>query len=195
MTAVVTTAGLRTTLVELRRRVDVHFTAAAERSPTDLTCRPGCTACCHVRIGVFTVEAAPIAQALAELAVDDPQLRARIRDQANDPAHADHCALLVDGRCAVYAQRPLICRSHGLPVALRDPDAPPETPLRLDHCPLNFTANPPPRASILNLEAVNHPLAVLASLWTEATAGRSPSPSERIDLADLARAPDPPEML
>ncbi|MBL8970544.1 MAG: YkgJ family cysteine cluster protein [Myxococcales bacterium] len=182
-----TRAELSATLVQLRRRVDAHFDAALARSPAAFSCGPGCESCCHVRIGVFTVEAAPIRDALARLAVTDPPLRARIRHQADDPKHAERCALLVDGRCSVYAVRPLICRSHGLPIAAADLGDP-AAPLRLDHCPLNFRDEPPPRASILRLEAVNQPLSLLATLWSNADAAdRSPAKNTRIDLADLAR--------
>ena len=82
---------------------------------------------------MFAVEAAPIRDALAELAVRDPPLRARVRQQADDPAHADRCALLVDGRCAVYDARPLICRSHGLPIAAEPlaTSGKPEAPLAI----------------------------------------------------------------
>ena len=115
---------LGATLVQLRRKVDAHFDAAVARSPHAFRCAEGCDACCHVRIGVFAVEAAPIRDALARLAHEDPALRTRVRLQADDPAHAHRCALLVDGKCAVYAQRPLICRSHGLPVLVPDPANP-----------------------------------------------------------------------
>jgi uncharacterized protein len=123
---------------------------------------------------VFEVEAAPIRRALVQLEQADPEVRERIREQGRD-SDALACALLVDGRCSVYEQRPLICRSHGLPVAVADG---PDGSLRVDHCPLNFTQSPPPRPSILVLDAVNRPLAVLAEIT-------SPG-AERVALADLA---------
>lgn len=182
---------LGATLVQLRRKVDAHFDAAVARSPHAFRCAEGCDVCCHVRIGVFAVEAAPIRDALARLAREDPALRTRVRLQADDPAHAHRCALLVDGKCTVYEQRPLICRSHGLPVLVPDPREP--AALQLDHCPLNFTNEPPPRASMLRLDAVNQPLALLARLWTAPdSAGRSPPDDPRIALEDLARADDAP---
>lgn len=187
-----TRAPLAAVLVQLRTRVDAHFDQALARSPAAFQCAAGCDACCHVRIGVFAVEAAPLRDALARLATTDPALRSRVRAQADDPDHQHHCALLVDGRCAVYAERPLICRSHGLPIAVADPTDV-SGKLRLDHCPLNFQAEPPPRASILRLDAVNQPLAVLASLWAQTeSASRSPESAPRIALEDLARAPDRP---
>lgn len=170
------------TLVQLRRRVDVHFAEAVARSPAAFTCGEGCAACCHARFSVFAVEAAPIAAALARLAAEDPALRARIRRQADDPAHADRCALLVDDRCSVYGERPLICRSHGLPV-LADG--------RVDHCPLNYASGSPPAASVLKLDAVNQPLAVIATLWQAARSPDDPAePPDRIALEALARAGD-----
>ena len=151
-----------THLVRLRSRVDQHFAAARARSPHAMQCATGCDACCHRRFGVFTVEADPIREALARI---DPAVRARIRDQAR--SDEDRCPLLVDGRCTVYEVRPIICRSHGVPVAAEDEDG--ETVV--DHCRLNFVDVPPPAASILVLEAVNRPLAVLATL-ADATGAR-----------------------
>lgn len=173
---------LRGVLVTLRRRVDEHFAAALARTPEAFACRPGCDRCCQ-RISVFAVEAAPIREALADLGRRDPALRQRIRRQADDPSLADRCALLVDGQCSVYSARPLICRSHGLPVAVDG---------RVDVCPLNFQdpEERPPAASVLRLDAVNQPLAVLAELWRRDEGGASPT---RIELAALAAADDPPE--
>ena len=167
----------RAALVVLRRRVADHFAAANARSPGALSCRAGCSQCCRVRLGVFGVEAEPIAQALADLERDDPELRARVRAQADDPGH-EACALLVDDRCTVYDARPMICRSHGLAVRVRD-----ETSARIDVCPLNYTDVEPPAASVLELAAVEAPLSVLARMYEP--------DAERIELADLARGVSP----
>jgi uncharacterized protein len=174
--------GTNPHLVTLRTRVDAHFEAAVARTPEGFACRSGCDGCCQVRLTVFEVEAAPLRDALAELERADPDTRARVRRQGRDP-DASACALLVDGRCSVYDQRPLICRSHGLPIAVRDPEDP-DGPLTLDHCPLNFRpsasgeAIAPPRPSVLVLDAINQPLAVLAELTAPGAA--------RVAIADLA---------
>lgn len=165
-------------LVQLRARVDAHFAAAVERTPDAFACRPGCAQCCHQLFSVFEVEAAPIRAGLAAL---PEAVRARVQAQGEDPA-LEHCALLVDSECAVYDQRPLICRSHGLPIAVAD-EAAPDGPLRVDHCPLNFVDEPPPRPSVLVLDAVNRPLAVLAEMSAPGAA--------RVDLAALARQRGP----
>ncbi len=168
-------------LVRLRTRVDQHFAQAVARTPEQFACRAGCESCCHQRFSVFEVEAAPIRDALAQLDRSDPEARRRIRERGLDP-HEQACALLLDGRCTVYEQRPLICRSHGLPIGVRESDEP-GSALRIDHCPLNFR-NPPapeiPRASVLVLDAINQPLAVLAEL--------SAPGQPRVALAQLAAA-------
>ena len=151
----------------LRRRVDDHFAAALRRSPEQMRCTAGCDRCCHVRISVFAIEADRIAKRLAVLEVEDPQLRERVRGQASAPG--DRCALLVDGRCAVYEERPLICRSHGVPVRVDD---------GTECCPLNFVEGEAPAESVLVLEAVNQPLAVMATMH-DGCGGR-------VALADLA---------
>jgi hypothetical protein len=166
-------------LVILRARVDRHFADAVARSPGSFACAPGCSHCCE-RFSVFEVEAAPIRAALEEIGRRDPGLRERLREQGRD-ASSRACALLVDGRCSVYAQRPLICRSHGLPVAVPDTDDPAR--LRVDHCPLNFVDGQIPRPSILVLEALNQPLAMVSQL-------QAPG-APRLALADLAAGPPP----
>ncbi|HET6582302.1 MAG TPA: YkgJ family cysteine cluster protein [Nannocystaceae bacterium] len=167
----------RAALVTLRRRVGDHFAAAQARSPDAMQCRSGCADCCRVRFGVFGVEAEPIALALAELGRRDPQMRARVRAQADDPRHGA-CALLVDDRCTVYDARPLICRSHGLAVRVRDEAG----GARIDCCPLNYRETDAPAPSVLELAAVEAPLSVIARMYEPA--------AERVELAALARATD-----
>ncbi|MBX7082812.1 MAG: YkgJ family cysteine cluster protein [Nannocystaceae bacterium] len=158
-------------LVQLRRRVGDHFDAAVARTPEAFACRPGCSRCCGVRFGVFSVEADRIAAALRELAARDPAQRERVRAQGRDPQHGA-CALLIDDRCSIYDERPLICRSHGLPVRSAG---------RVEVCPLNFVAHEPPAPSVLALDALNAPLSVLARMWDPG--------APRVELAELAAAP------
>lgn len=151
-------------LVVLRAKVDDHFDAAVARSPGQMQCQAGCSECCQAGFGVFGVEAEPMRLALGRLEVT---LRDRIRAQGRDEG-LSHCALLVDGRCSVYEARPLICRSMGAPVRVDD---------RTDVCRLNFTGRAAPPESVLRLEALNQPLAVMAEMWDGGS---------RVSLADLA---------
>ena len=157
----------RQALLALRARVDAHFDQARLRSPGAFACAEGCHACCAPNLSVFELEAAPIRDALARL---DPATRNLVRRQGSDPGR-DRCPLLVEGRCSVYARRPLICRSHGLPVADEDGS--------VSWCPLNFTDDSVPGPSVLRLPVLNAPLGVAAQMFDGAGA--------RVELAALAR--------
>jgi len=65
-----------------------------------------------------------------------PPLRRRLWEQASRLRGEGFCPLLLDERCGVYADRPLICRTQGLPLLLETGAGKPA----LDVCPLNFTA-------------------------------------------------------
>lgn len=105
-----------------------------------------------MRFGVLEVEADRIRGALARM---DPALRERVRAQGRDET-STACALLVDGSCSVYDERPIICRSHGLPIRVDG---------ATDVCPLNFVGIEAPAASVLVLDAVNAPLAIIGEMW------------------------------
>jgi Fe-S-cluster containining protein len=165
-------AHAREALVTLRRRVDAHFTRAATAQPEQFQCHLGCDGCCAPGLSVFGIEAETIREALATMQRDNPALRQLLRQQAHGAADRDRCTLLVAGRCAVYEARPLICRSHG--VAARDPDG------QLTHCPLNFTTAPPRADAVLDLDALNRPLAVMAHIYDA---------GQRVTLTELARQP------
>lgn len=175
-------------LVQLRTKVDAHFEQAVQRQPESFACAAGCDACCHQDLSVFEIEAARMQAALQQLEVDDPTLRERLRararqrladrDERSEPANSssEACALLDGGRCSIYAERPLICRSHGLPVLTMTGPARAE----VDHCPLNFTGTAPARESLLQIERINEPLVVMAGMWSGARDGR------RVSLTQLA---------
>ena len=108
---------------ETRRLAVLH----AER----LTCRRGCSACCVDGLTVFEVEAEPIRVAHAELL-------------ATGVPHAEGACAFLDreGACRIYAERPYVCRTQGLPLRWIEPrDDGPPVELR-DICPLNEGGHP-----------------------------------------------------
>ena len=119
----------------LRDKVDAFFVRVQERHGADMECKSGCHDCCHQRLSVAPIEAETIRAALAQL---PPDVRARIADRA---ARGIDCAALEDGRCTIYADRPLVCRSHGLPIRLDG---------RVENCFKNFTARTPDPDCILD---------------------------------------------
>ena len=99
-----------------------------------LSCRQGCSGCCHQHLGVFRVEAEAVSHAVAELPADTRQ---HIQQQARDVLEGTRsaCPLLLDDSCSIYASRPVICRTHGYPLHYQEE----EGEIILDVCPLNFT--------------------------------------------------------
>ncbi len=97
--------------------------ALRERDPPEApaACREGCAYCCHYQVAVSPPEAFAIAahlratrnaDDLAELAATCARLAAE--ERGFDPAARIRarrpCVLLADGRCSIYAARPLACR-------------------------------------------------------------------------------------
>jgi len=93
-----------------------------------MVCGPGCSGCCR-HISVLPVEAFALRRALELTDVDRQRL---IRQQAL-ASGGERCPLLRDDQCLLYQARPIICRTQGLPLLLREADS-----LRIDYCPLNF---------------------------------------------------------
>ncbi len=153
-----------------------------------LACRPGCAHCCELT-SVLPVEAAVIARALAGLA---PAATAAL---GRGP-----CPLLTAaGRCAVYADRPFICRTHGLPVGYRTARA---GTIEVTACDRNFPPAVPIREEeVLVMDPYTAELHRLSGLLARSrgAAGTRFRPPEggRVALASLlasasSNAPAPP---
>src|SRR5437764_8097636 len=91
----------------LRDRIDRAAGRLVDMHCKHLACRPGCHDCC-TDLTVSPVEYASILNDLRAAGVTADTL-------PFDPAAA--CAFLSDGLCMLYRLRPLICRTHGLPIA------------------------------------------------------------------------------
>jgi Fe-S-cluster containining protein len=105
---------------EVAAKVDAFFARVEARHGSDLQCSTGCHDCCHVRLTVTRAEAQAIADELGRW--DEPR---RAALAANAAASTDRCAALdTNGRCMIYAVRPLVCRSHGAPIRLREGSLP-----------------------------------------------------------------------
>lgn len=90
-------------------------------------CRSGCSDCCQDELTVLAVEADRIRQAHAQLLAE------------GTPHPPGACAFLDDaGACRVYADRPYVCRTQGLPLRwLEEDEDDGEIVESRDICPLN----------------------------------------------------------
>jgi Fe-S-cluster containining protein len=115
-------------LVRLHAAVDERAAELAALHGARLQCKRGCSACCVDAITVFEVEA-------ERIRAHHEQLLAR-----GAPHAAGACAFLdAEGACRVYADRPYVCRTQGLPLRWIDEERGAE--LR-DICPLNESGAP-----------------------------------------------------
>lgn len=160
----------------LHAAVDAAAAQAAAELGERLRCRRGCSGCCSDGLRVFEVEAERIRVDAAALL-------------ASGDAHAPGaCAFLdAEGACRIYAQRPYVCRSQGLPLRWFD-RGPQGEPLELrDICPLNEPGEPAlaelPDSACWLLGPWEARLHELARAWDG---------GERVALRDLfARASEP----
>jgi hypothetical protein len=115
-------------LEDLHDDVDRRATALAARHAARMQCRRGCFDCCVDGITVFAVEAARIREGAGDLLA------------TGDPHPAGRCAFIgSEGECRIYALRPYVCRTQGLPLRWIDDEAQAEY---RDICPLNDAGTP-----------------------------------------------------
>lgn len=154
-------------LRELFAKVDAFFARASARHGARMACRTGCSDCCRRRFSVTSIEADALREAVAALPEADRSALAA-RTQAGDPGVCP--ALDREGRCVVYAARPLICRTHGLPIRFAPPGGR-ALPV-VDACPKNFVGEDLPSieaSSILDQTTLSTVLAALDMAHADAS--------------------------
>lgn len=114
-------------LRQLHDDVDRRAADLAALHSDRLQCRRGCAACCIDDLSVSQIEAERIRSAHPKL----------LAEAAPHPEGA--CAFLSeDGACRIYADRPYVCRTQGLPLRWLDEDADGEIHEQRDICELNL---------------------------------------------------------
>ena len=118
-------------LQTLYGEVDHRATQIADGHGARLQCRRGCCQCCVDELTVFEVEADNIRLNHAALLVEQ------------EPHQPGACAFLdADGACRIYADRPYVCRTQGLPLRWIDEADGGELVELRDICPLNDEGTP-----------------------------------------------------
>jgi hypothetical protein len=120
---------------DVASKVDSFFARVHQRYAGDMQCDSGCSDCCVVRLTITGVEAHEIQDFVAGW----PAAK-RAALAANVGASTSACAALDPaGRCLIYDARPMVCRSHGVPVRMRTPGSLPV----VEACHRNFTEQGP----------------------------------------------------
>jgi hypothetical protein len=164
-------------------KVDGAVDAALARAGDQVTCHAGCSSCCVDGLSVLPVEAFAIAA------------HAAVHGVSSLRAGHDGCVFLDDGgRCGIYATRPLLCRTHGLPLrSTSSPAADAQPPTRgsglkiLDDvsvCALNFNGRAPRPSEALDADVLLQ-LLVTVDRRYRARVGL-PDDASRARLRDLA---------
>lgn len=153
---------------QLHATVDALVAPLVARHADRLSCRRGCSGCCADGLTVTEVEAARISATHADL----------LQGAAPHPPGA--CAFLdADGACRIYASRPYVCRTQGLPLRWAEERAGQVVEAR-DICPLNAEGEPLdalPADACWTLGPVEQRLAAAQAAWGE--------PDARVALRDL----------
>jgi len=144
-------------------RVDELCGATAARFDSQIACRPGCDACCR-HLSIFAVEAASLREALGTLPEADADLVRRAAEATGPEAP---CPLLHRGLCLLYQARPIICRTHGLPLLITRDGA-----SGVDFCPENFQGiENIPGSAVIDLDRLNAVLAAINALYLQSYPG------------------------
>lgn len=98
------------------------FDKMSDQSPVPISCKPGCTYCCHYHVMVSATEVFGLAEAIERLpAATRETVRKRVGEvvaRTKTMTREEYirtnvqCAMLLDGKCSVYTARPIACRGH-----------------------------------------------------------------------------------
>jgi Fe-S-cluster containining protein len=143
---------------QMQARVDALCRGIQDALSGQITCSEGCSSCC-TSISLFPVEAAALYAALE--ALPDTE-RAAVRRHVADHAEGERCPLLADHRCLLYAARPIICRTHGLPILYSEGNQ-----RKVDCCPLNLNEGEQPLSgsAVIDLDRLNTLLVAVNALF------------------------------
>jgi uncharacterized protein len=164
----------------LRSRIDEKIKRLEECHGSDITCHSSCTACC-INITVFPVEFFAI---LEDLKKTHTIQRASFFNESAP------CGFLnEEGLCLIYPFRPIICRTHGLPILFLD-DSQGEPSWEVSFCELNFrnkTSIEFTDDTLLDIEKINTELNRINDQCVSSLSGNEYYTLQRIQLKELCK--------
>ncbi|MCP4628061.1 MAG: YkgJ family cysteine cluster protein [bacterium] len=138
-------------------KIDTFVKHLQQLHQQQLVCRRGCSDCCRLERNLMPVEFHYLRQ----------QVTTDLRQRLTDRRKTDCCPLLDKNDCLLYEHRPVICRTHGLPLLITE-----QKSTWRDCCPKNFTTvclDDLPREGLLDLERLNTLLVGINTLFCDQT--------------------------
>jgi len=165
---------------KLCRYCENFWKRTADTYPAEITCSPGCAACCELQ-SVNLLEAYVIAEHCGRSRKGLANKCLGI--SSTSPLPGAGCPFLSDNRCRIYPVRPIICRTHGLLLKSR------EFRDRIAvSCPFNFTTIDHATivsADTLDIDRITNNLARLNAAFCMLS-GDAKKTIDRVALRDLA---------
>lgn len=162
---------------ELLDRIDSRTKQLAALHGKALVCRPCCASCCR-NLSVFPVEFHAIRAAMTRAGID-PET---VPFDESAP-----CGFLNEGLCRIYPFRPIICRTHGLPILFLD-DSAGEYAWEVSFCELNFAGRDYIEFTddmLLDIEGINADLSRINREFIALKEQEKKHPMLRIPLKEL----------
>jgi uncharacterized protein len=140
-------------------KIDVFCAELTRTFGPRLQCREGCALCCDRDIVVLPVEFYFLRSC--------PAITDAARSAGSNSRKPAGCTFLHQDCCTVYPYRPVICRTHGLPLLVRSAEGE-----QRDCCPLNaetLCLDELKRPDMLDLEVLNTLLSAVNLLFCKQT--------------------------
>ena len=109
----------------LINEIDNHSKKLEIEHSKQMQCKKGCDMCC-MEYSILPIEFYSILNDLKE---------SKLTPETSAEAKDDECIFLKNHVCTIYNQRPIICRTHGLPLLFMNEN----NEWELSACELNFT--------------------------------------------------------
>lgn len=111
--------------ITLRNDIDQLAHKLFDIHQSHVQCKKGCDLCC-MDYSIFPIEFFYIKQKLGNAILPEPEKK----------TDAASCIFLKNHECTIYEHRPIICRTHGLPLLYLNNES---EEWELSACDLNFT--------------------------------------------------------
>lgn len=160
----------------LRDEVDRKAAALEKEHSKWMACKKGCCGCC-MNLTVWPVEFYAILEAMKKAGWGKVKL-----DPAKECSYLDE-----DGACRIYPFRPIICRTHGLPLVYWHEDSDPPG-YGVIFCEENFDAAHTVHfdsENTLNMDKINEKLARVNLVFLDEQKDPSLESDTRIELRKL----------